>query len=444
MFRFLFCSTWLVLFFVTLAGCQRTTADPKTRELNLSPVNKNGSNVESNRGWPNLFGPDRQSRVTDSQLPPKISEVPKELWRIEIGSGYSAPLVQDNRLFVVHRQEDQEIIECFSATSGDSLWSYSFPATYECPYEYSDGPYSTPVLFDNRMIVVGLAGNTVCLEQSNGKVLWNRDLFADYGMEPGEWPVAASGIVIENRFVFNLGAHQKDAGVIALDVDSGRTLWQCTSHEAGHATPNLMEVDGQKHVIMVTSNGLISIDPRLGKENWFVPFRRKKAETYNAVSPVVFRNIVCMVTGPGPGTLVVEVESSNRPKIKWQNRRILDSQYTNLLCVDGFLIGFTPMKQGGPELRCIDLLQQKLTWAWKARLGRGMILALNETILILGEKGNLAGASLRPDKIEPLFRTESPVLKAPCYSAPAYFDGKLYLRNEHHVVCLRLQNSISK
>lgn len=442
-----FAVSLLVLGSLMLGGCQEflTSKSSANRPIRIDKSDQSSS-AESNSdpdpavmsSWPNLFGPNRQSQIRDPNVPSRIASLPREIWRIDIGTGYSAPVIQGDRLFISHRLADDEIIECFSVQDGSSLWSYSFPAPYECAYEYSCGPYSTPLLFNDRIIVVGQAGHTFCLQQADGSLIWNRDLFGDYQMELGEWPVAAGGIVVGDRFIFNLGAVEKQAGIIALDVNTGQTVWESTRQEAGHATPNLMTVAGKQYVIMVTSNGLVSIDPESGLECWSIPFRRRKAETYNAVSPVVMDDLVCMVTGPGPGTLLVRVSDTNEPEVVWEDRRILDSQYTNLLGIDGFLFGFTPMKQGGPELRCIDLLQKKLAWKWKADLGRAMILAVNETILILGEKGNFAGIALSTDGVDELFRTEAPLLKGPCYSAPAYAAGKIFLRNEQHVVCLEV------
>lgn len=395
--------------------------------------------IKDDASWPNLFGPNHQGLVVDDRIRTEWNQQPpQELWRIDIGTGYSSPILKDDCVIIVHRKQDSEIIECFSASNGKSIWSHAFPATYQCSYDYSSGPYSTPVIDEEKVIAIGQSGLAHCLDLFSGELIWKRDLFEEYGMTLGEWPVAASGIVHDGIFIFNLGAKEKVAGIIGLDVTSGTTVWESTTHEAGHATPNLIQVNEEFQVVLATSPGLISLDPTDGSEKWFFPFQRKKADTYNAVSPVVFENKVCMVTGPGPGTLVVEVDEAGAAKEVWKDRRILDSQYTNLICADGFVFGFTPMKQGGSEMRCIKIAEKQLCWKWKAGLGRAMTVADQNTIFILGEKGRLAAIQLsNQDPIEK-FRTKLPILDAPCYSAPAIYNAKLYARNEKHLVCLDL------
>lgn len=428
------------------SGCKKTDSGnllfPTVRPSAEIEVENVPVESKATSSWPNLYGPNHQSLIVDDRIR-SVWEAgpPRELWRIDVGTGYSSPVLKENRVVVVHRKGDSEIIECFSAENGSTLWSKSFPATYECRYDYSSGPYSTPVIYESVVIAVGQSGMVHCLDLISGQLHWKRDLFDDYEMALGEWPVAASGIVLDGIFVFNLGAVEKNAGVIGLDVSTGKSVWESTTHAAGHATPNRVAVAGGFDVVLATCEGLLCLDPKDGKKRWFFPFQRRKAGTYNAVSPVVFNQKVCMVTGPGPGTLVVEVDETGAAKEVWKDRRILDSQYTNLLCADGFIFGFTPMKQGGSEMRCINMEQKQLCWKWKAGLGRSMIVADQNTIFILGERGTLAGIQLSNQEPIEKFRTESPILDAPCYSAPAIYNARLYARNEEHLVCLDLTGS---
>lgn len=421
---------------ISITGCRHDLANQQKDEADLA---SRLPDQPPQSGWPNLFGPSHQSVIQDPQIRRDWNGVvPTKLWSIPVGTGYSSPVILNDKIIVVHRFQDLEIIECFAVEDGSSLWKFTFPAAYACQYEYSSGPYSTPVLFDGKLIAVGQAGLTHCLDLNDGSLIWSRDLFRDFGLEPGEWPVAASGIVSHDQFIFNLGAVKSNAGVVALDVRTGQTTWASSTRSAGHATPNRINVGGKEYLIVVTGDGLSSFDPLTGEEKWFFPFRRKKAETYNAVSPIVAEDRVLMVTGPGPGLLALQVNPDGSANEQWRDRRILDSQYTNLLSIGEFVFGFTPMRQGGPEMRCIDIKEKRLCWKWKAGLGRAMIVGSHNTIFILGEKGILAGIETSTAEPREVFRTASPILAGPCYSAPAIYQAKLFARNEKELVCYDL------
>jgi hypothetical protein len=72
-------------------------------------------------GWPGLLGPAHDCSSPEQGLDlewPKAG--PFEMWRIPVGSGYSAPVVLGDRLILLHRKDDDEIVDCLDAANGQS------------------------------------------------------------------------------------------------------------------------------------------------------------------------------------------------------------------------------------------------------------------------------------------------------------------------------------
>jgi hypothetical protein len=120
----------------------------------------------------------------------------------------------------------------------------------------------------------------------------------------------------------------------------------------------------------------------------------------------------------------------------------LDSQYNSLVYIDGYLYGFSSLMRGGSSFRCVELTtddKKRLHWEFPSKLRRGQAIAVDGRFIILGEFGHLAVMDVNPNK--PILRSmsESPVLKQPCYSAPALYRGLLYLRNEGTILCFDLR-----
>ena len=67
------------------------------------------------------------------------------------------------------------------------------------------------------------------------------------------------------------------------------------------------------------------------------------------------------------------------------------------------------------------------------------LLAADGKLLVLGEHGQLAALAADPRRARILAMTQQPILTAPCYSAPALYRGRLYLRNERELLCLDLR-----
>src|SRR5690606_28298015 len=105
---------------------------------------------------------------------------PPLVWEIDVGTGYSAPSVRGDRLVLHHRPAGDEVIECFGAASGQSLWTQSYPSRFSDPYGYNNGPRCTPLLTEDRCYTLGAEGKLTCTQLDDGQVVWQRDLKAEF------------------------------------------------------------------------------------------------------------------------------------------------------------------------------------------------------------------------------------------------------------------------
>src|SRR3954469_14614519 len=89
----------------------------------------------SGADWPHLLGPQANGISDEVGLLDKFpTNGPPVLWAKEIGTGYSAPSILGQRLVLHHRLADEEIVECFQATNGLSLWRYACASHFIDPY----------------------------------------------------------------------------------------------------------------------------------------------------------------------------------------------------------------------------------------------------------------------------------------------------------------------
>ena len=415
---------------------------PEEKAAKSKPIDKESATKEEpesltfvDSDWPRMFGP-----TNDSHSPERIvcnhwpASGPKEIWRNEVGIGYSTPIISDGRVIVLHRVEDEELVECFDLESGDSLWQHRYPTTYVCEFEYSSGPYSTPAVQDGLVYTFGAQWQARCLNLEDGSVVWERDLSEDYPLEEGLFGFGASPYLDDERIVINLGS--SEAGVVALDLKTGETLWTATNHRAGYATPRLGHPHGKPTLFVVTYEGIVALDPVDGTEHWFESFFPKAPASVNATSPITWDNRVLMVTGPGPGALCVACQPDGSHAIAWRNRRLLDSQFNPLMKVGKHVFGFMSSRNDSAALRCVNIKSSKEVWSYKSDLERGTGIIADDRLLLWGEHGHLAVMEIDFEEPKLVWFSEEPLLETPCYSAPALSRGLLVLRNEGTLICL--------
>ncbi len=435
-------------FFVALLALQPLllSCNPANPEFEMVP--EPPSAIEDpelwSTGWPAIYGPYHNSISSESDLETNWgSKGPRLLWEREIGQGYSSPISVGDLTFVFHRQGDEEIIECLDAETGEFEWDYRRPTNFKCGWEYSDGPYSTPVVNKRSLFAVSTQGVLFCLDLETGKCQWVRKLYEDYQMEVGRWPVVASPLLLKDRLIFNLGAGKRNAGIVAIDLENGETIWEATSHGASHATPTAASMQGEQLVFVMTDEGLVCLRPETGEVVWELEHKTRDPDAMfsNAVSPVVSGEFLTIVSGPKikPGFRCLKLLPGGQYEEPWKNIRLLNSQYTNQMIVGGHLFGFSPMRQGGPHLHCINLVTGDLCWRGRPRIGRGNGIVIGNSILFLGETGDLCSIEIRKDKMVVTSRTESPILDRPCYTPMALNQGRLFLRNEKKLKCLDLR-----
>ncbi len=406
--------------------------------------------------WPRLFGPQGNSIV---EYPGELVDWPQAgppvVWRKPTGQGYSAPVVQDGKLVLFHRVQDEERIECWDAESGQVLWSFAYPTAYESPVAptYSEGPYSTPAIVGDRVYAIGAEAKLHCLSMANGDPLWSRDLKVEFelaDMNYGQqefYGFCPSPVPCGDMLIVNVGGREQTAGVVAFDQHTGETLWQATNDGASYATPTLAEIDGEPVAIVLSRDALVVLKPADGSVLFREEFRSKNPDTTNATSPVVVGETV-FACGYGVGAMAINLRGkiSNdattcaspvapQPEIVWRERRSLDAQYTNLLALGETIIGYPSRWRG--TLMAVELQTGKVKWKLATDYARGNGVFINGEWIVLSEEGDLLRFGKLPN--EPVLTAVSEAyLTGPCYTGPTFAAGRMYLRTERELVCVQL------
>src|SRR5690349_9439832 len=99
--------------------------------------------------WTTWRGPSRDGIVPAGNTPKTWPAAWKESWRVEVGEGYSTPVVGGGRLFVHSRRDPQEIVTALDVASGRQIWRHSYDAAFtknQYATQMAKGPNATPLL----------------------------------------------------------------------------------------------------------------------------------------------------------------------------------------------------------------------------------------------------------------------------------------------------------
>jgi outer membrane protein assembly factor BamB len=387
----------------------------------LRPLSKDAVTSD----WRSFLGPSHNGFSPETKLSRKLP--PPLVWEFPKGTGYTSPAIAGDRLFFAHRNGNEEIIECLHAETGARRWRFQYPTAFEDRYGYNNGPRSSPVIDGDRVYMLGAEGKLHCLEGASGKLIWKRDLRAEYKVKQDFFGIATTPLVEAQLLIVNVGAPGGPT-VVAFDKTSGREVWRAgTEWGPSYASPVPAVIHGKRRVFVFAggesnppTGGLMSIDPATGRIDFSFPWRSRSFESVNASCPVVFDNKVFITASYRTGGALIEVRPDFTPRVVWTTQEFA-LHFNTPIYRDGFLYGFDGRNEPDASLACVDVANGKVVWRetpeWPETIGaggtarqqvmgtfRGSLLAVDGSFLCLGEFGHLLWMDLTPKGYKELAR----------------------------------------
>lgn len=375
--------------------------------------------------WPQILGPQRNGQAEGEQLLAEWpAEGPKQLWQIEIGSGYAGPAIVDNRVVIFHRVGDRDVLDIIAAETGQRLHRVEFAATYSGGVDPDTGPRCVPTVHQGVAYLWSAAGDCHAVELATGKTLWSRNLLQDYRGDLGYFGCGSAPIVAGDRLLVNVGSRE-DAGIVALELDSGKTAWTATDEQASYAAPTLNR-DNQHEVVFVTRLNLLSIDARNGRVSARVPFGQR-GPTVNAAVPIWAGDQGLFVTASyGVGARMLGWSPTEWKQV-WKAPETLSSQYNTPLFADGALLGIHGREDVGmAELRCVAADSGRVLWS-QPKFGVAHLLQAGPHVLALNTTGELILLSASQNAYTELARRR--ISEQTTRALPALSNGRLVVRS---------------
>ena len=271
-------------------------------------------------GWPDFRGPwgdGHASAPGDRKLiglPLHWSETNHIQWKTEIPHrGWSTPVVLGGQIWLTTATEDGRdyFAICVDEASGKIIFNEKVFHT-DNPEPLGNGAsmncYATPspVIEAGRMYVHFGSAGTACLDTKTGKAIWKRnDLPCRHYRGASSSPV-----LFENRLILTFDGADLQY-LAALDKQTGGTVWKTNRSVAwhdenvpgpmardgdlrkAHGTPLIATVAGKPQLFSVGAKAAYGYDPRNGHELWRVEYN----DYSSAPRPLFANGLAYIVTG---------------------------------------------------------------------------------------------------------------------------------------------------
>ncbi len=364
--------------------------------------------------WPHWRGPDFNG-ISSETIPDFIPDELPIAWRAKVGTGFSTVSVIGNRVLTMGNTGNKDTVWCLSAETGEVIWKH----TYDCeldPRYYEGGPAATPTIHDGRVYTLSKKGHAWCLDLGTGDPVWSRDLVADHDFEIPEWSFSSSVLVDGDRALYNVGR-----GGLALDGQTGKTLWMPSTESSGYATvvPFSSERDHEQHLLF-SAKGLISLDSQTGAPFWELPW--KSSRDVNAADPIITERGI--VVSSSSGTKLLKASASQLlPEEVWEQHDL--KWYFNAgIVINDHIYSIHGTTHKPTELVCTDLKTGETVWA-EEDFRNGALTAAGDT-LFLFDDGYLILLRATPDGYQPDLKQK--LAEGKCWTVPVLANGRIYCR----------------
>jgi len=416
--------------------------------------------------FPQFLGATRNGVISGVALEPDwSSHPPEELWRREIGEGFSSFAVVGDLAITQEQRGDEELVVAYERDTGEVQWVSSAAARYSTAIA-GTGPRATPTVDGDQVFTMGATGWLRAHDLATGETLWAHDILAEHGGQLPEWGVAGSPLVVvrqvadspaevdslegedaavstaelepapmplsprEERLVVISAGGPSGASLVAYDATSGELVWAGGDDGMSYSAPAVLELAGVSQIVQFNLASITGHRIEDGAVLWSHPWSREQP---NVAQPLLLPGSRLLISsGYGIGAEVIRIEqdvSGFQVISEWSSPR-LKAKFSNPVFHRGSVYG---LDDG--VLVCLDPESGERRWK-RGRYGHGQLLLVGEHLLIQAEDGRVVVVDANPE--EPIERASFGPLEHRTWNTLALAGDQLFLRNDREAVVYRI------
>jgi outer membrane protein assembly factor BamB len=365
------------------------------------------------------------------------------LWQTRgAGRGYASLAIAGDGIFTLGdgpstAKDKDEYLVCFDRKTGKRVWSTKTGKPWMAGQPTWRSSRSTPTVDGDFVYIITPFGQLYCLETANGHVKWQRSLIDDFRGRKGDaWGYSESVTIDGEHLICTPGGPR--ATMVALNKSTGDVVWTAKRPDdrgAAHPSIVIAEVGGTRVYVTDTASGPMGVRATDGKVLWTYPISQTPAVI---PTPIVRGDLVFYSIGYKRGGLLLQQIRSADGNMSIKEIYPLNPKMANkhggVVLVGNDVYGDTE-DSGVPF--CADMMTGEIKWK-KRGSGRGSaaIAAADGHLYLHYASGTMVLALASPKGYTEVSSFKVPGGgDRPSWSHPVILDGKLYLREQDHVLC---------
>lgn len=423
----------------------RWTPTPEERLIQFVPEKKETTLVanladSSKTDSPAFRGADRAGRYRFPELDFNWNDhPPQELWRRPIGRGWSSFAVVGEYCVTQEQRDQYETVVCYELSTGDEVWRHQDETRFN-EITSGAGPRATPTIHEGRVYTFGATGILNCIDGADGCVAWSRKIA---NVKPPLFGYVSSPLVYGQHLFITPGG--KAGSLLALDRETGETVWSHGSRKAGYSSPQLFPTRNEDQILVFDATGLHGHDSVTGTTRWSFLWGDNSDDKVNVCQPCILSEPITtgqedseeyqmlISSGYGRGSALISV--IHRSSGEWTAQSVwhattLKSKFSDVIVHHQHAYG---LDEG--ILTCISLADGTRRWK-NGRYGYGQLILVNDMLMIQTELGRIVMVKADPSQFVEVAALDA--LSERTWNQPVVAGRFLLVRNDREAVCYEL------
>ena len=369
---------------------------------------------------------------------------PRKMWSRALGEGHSSILVENGRLYTMYRplgvmslvrRSQEEVVTALDAATGKTLWEFKYPSpTDDLDFSQGAGPHSTPLIVGNLLYATSTRKELFALNKATGKKVWSHDFMKEYDAPSPGRGYSCSPLFYNGTIIVTMGGPGQS--VAAFNQQTGALVWKAGEFQSAPASPILIDVDGQKQLVLFAGESVAGLDPSNGRTLWT---RGHKTDWGLNISTPVWSpsdHLLFVSSAYSTGSRAIELRQAGGTTTtseKWFSRRMRVHIGTVIRLGD---YAYGSSGDFGPAfISAIDMKTGNVVWQDRS-FARAQLLYADGKAIVLDEDGNLGLATLAPQGLKVL--AKAPVMEHLSWTPPTLVGTTLFARDRKSIAAFNL------